>query len=244
MKLIVVNSNSKGNAYALDSGKEILLLEAGCKMEDVKRAIGHRLQDVIGCIITHEHGDHARYAEQYAQNGVNVYGPDSLREKKKFPYGKFTAIPEEKSITIGSFTFVAFENYHDVKIYGYLVRHDDMGTLLFSTDTYKMGIYITGVSHFLIEANYSDELLKKNVWNGNINPKQADRIMLSHMSLEYAIKYLRECEAENAKTIILCHLSERNSNPDDFMRCVTGAFGVPTYVAQKGTIVELNKELI
>ena len=48
MKLIVINSNSSGNAYALDSGSEILLIEAGCKMAEVKRHIFYRLQDVVG----------------------------------------------------------------------------------------------------------------------------------------------------------------------------------------------------
>jgi hypothetical protein len=56
MKLIVVNSNSAGNAYALDSGTEILLLEAGCKMAEVKRSINFRLQDVVGVCVSHSHG--------------------------------------------------------------------------------------------------------------------------------------------------------------------------------------------
>ena len=56
MKLIVVNSNSAGNAYALDSGNEILLLEAGCKMAEVKRNINYRLNDVVGVCVSHSHG--------------------------------------------------------------------------------------------------------------------------------------------------------------------------------------------
>ena len=72
MKLIVVNSNSTGNAYALDSGTEILLLEAGCKIAEVKRAINFRLQNVVGCCVSHCHGDHAKYATEYAKFGVKV----------------------------------------------------------------------------------------------------------------------------------------------------------------------------
>ena len=56
MNLIVINSNSAGNAYALDSGTEILLLEAGCKMAEVKRRINYRLNDVVGVCISHSHG--------------------------------------------------------------------------------------------------------------------------------------------------------------------------------------------
>jgi phosphoribosyl 1,2-cyclic phosphodiesterase len=249
MQLIVINSNSAGNAYALDSGKEILLLEAGCKMADVKRAINFRLADVVGCICTHAHLDHAKYATEYVKFGVNIYGPQDIADKKQFPYGKFTALKAEKTVKIGSFMVAPFANYHDVPIFGYIINHPDCGSILFSTDTYKMGLYVTGIKHYLIEANYSDEFLKQNVWNGSINQKQADRIMLSHMSLEYTIKYLWDCgvggcEKAPTQTITLCHLSERNSDHELFRSKVAGTFGIPVFVAQKGLVVELNKEEI
>ena len=240
MKLIIISSSSAGNAYALDAGNEILLLEAGCKMADVKRAIDFRLQDVVGCICTHVHGDHAKYATEYAKFGVKVCGPQDIADKKQFPYGTYRVLQAERTAHIGDFDVVPFENYHDVPIYGYLIRHKDIGTMLFSSDSYKLGMTLRGVNHFLIEANYSDELLKQNVWNGNINKAQADRIMLSHMSLEYCIDYLKDCEAEkSAKTITLCHLSERNSNQEHFQTAVAGSFGVPTFIAQRGLVINL-----
>jgi hypothetical protein len=55
-RLITVGSNSAGNAYAIDAGGEILLLEAGCKMADVKRQINYRLNDVVGVCVSHSHG--------------------------------------------------------------------------------------------------------------------------------------------------------------------------------------------
>jgi phosphoribosyl 1,2-cyclic phosphodiesterase len=245
MKLIVINSNSTGNAYALDSGSEILLLEAGMKMADVKRAIDFRLADVVGCLVSHEHGDHAKYATEYAKFGVNVYGPQDIADKKQFPYDRYHALTAEKTYHIGSFDVVPFQNYHDVPIFGYLIQQPDMGVALFSTDSYKIGMTLRGIEHFLIEANYEDSLLKENVRNGSVSKAQSDRIMLSHMSLNYCIDYLRDCEAEkSAKTITLCHLSERNSDPAIFRNTVAGAFGVPTYIAQRGTTIELNKDVI
>lgn len=244
MKLIVINSNSTGNAYALDSGKEILLLEAGCKMADVKRAIDFRLQDVVGCIVTHEHGDHAKYAGEYAKFGVDIYGPDALEDKKGFPFGRFHPMKVNSTIKIGDFSVVPFHNFHDVEIYGYLLYHKDMGKFMFSTDTYKIGIYAAGIDHYLIEANYCDDILRENVWSGKVDNKQADRIMLAHMSLQYTVKYLLDCCSTMASTITLCHLSERNSDPKQFRDTVAGAFGVPTFIAAKGVVVGLNKETI
>ena len=245
MKLKVVNSNSSGNSYALDTGEEILLIEAGCKMADVKKAIDYRLADVVGCIVTHEHGDHAKCAVEYARFGVNVYGPEALKGKKDFPYGKFMPLTESITKKIGSFSVTPFVNHHDVPIFGYLIYHKDLGVMLFSTDSYKIDVALTGINHFLIEANYSDAIIKENFKQGKIDKHQVDRIMLSHMSLDYCVKYLRDCQADRtARTITLCHLSERNSNPKMFADRVAGEFGVPTQVAAKGVVVELNKETI
>jgi phosphoribosyl 1,2-cyclic phosphodiesterase len=245
MELKIIGSNSAGNAYALDSGKEILLLEAGMKMADVKRAIDFRLADVVGCVVTHEHGDHAKYATEYAKFGVDVYGPQALEQKKQFPYGKFTVCRDTVTTKIGGFSVCPFVNYHDVEIYGYLIFHRNMGTMLFSTDSYKIDKTFTGINHFLIEANYEDSLLKENVRNGSISKAQSDRIMLSHMSLNYCIEYLRDCEADkSAKTITLCHLSDRNSDPAIFRNTVAGAFGVPTFCATKNLVVDLSKDVL
>ena len=55
-RLIVVGSSSLGNSYALDAGNEILLLEAGCKMAEVKKNINFRMSDVVGVVLSHAHG--------------------------------------------------------------------------------------------------------------------------------------------------------------------------------------------
>lgn len=244
MKLITINSNSAGNAYALDSGKEILLLEAGCKMADVKRAIDFRLQDVVGCCVSHSHGDHSKYATEYAKFGVKVYCNQDVIDKKQFPYERCQQISAGKSYHISSFSVTPFDIAHDVPCLGFLIHHPDLGIMMFVTDTYKIPLYVSRVNHYLIEANYSDAILKDNVWKGKIDKVQADRIMLAHMSLDYTVKYLMECKAEQANTITLCHLSERNSDPDSFKRTVESSLGVPCHIARKGLVVELNKDIV
>lgn len=56
VKIICIGSSSAGNSYALDAGNEILLLEAGCKMAEVKKAINFRIKDVVGVCVSHSHG--------------------------------------------------------------------------------------------------------------------------------------------------------------------------------------------
>lgn len=43
MILKCIDSGSKGNAYALIAKEEILLLEAGCRLMDVKKLLASRL---------------------------------------------------------------------------------------------------------------------------------------------------------------------------------------------------------
>ena len=166
MRLIVVNSNSSGNAYALDSDKEILLLEAGCRLSEVKKAIDYRLKDVVGCLITHNHQDHSKHAVDYAKQGIKVYCNEDIAERKKFPYGTCQVLTDSKTVTIGSFRVVPFKVNHSnndgtpCPSLGYIIHHDDCGTIFFALDSYKFDFGVTGIDHWLIEANYDDRILK------------------------------------------------------------------------------------
>lgn len=244
VRLICIASSSSGNSFALDAGSEILLLEAGIRHSLVTKAIGFRDDKVVGCLISHRHIDHAKYAEEYVSRGVKVYCNQDVKDAKKFPFGTCEVMEIGKTISIGSFRVSALPLHHDVPTYSYLIQHPDMGVAFFALDTYKLDAIINGVDHFIIEANYDDRILKANVEDGKIDRAQANRLMLSHMSVKNTVHYLKECHAEKSRNIILCHLSERNSDPEMFRQTVAGAFGVPTYIAEKGTVVQLNKEVI
>ena len=61
MKLKILGSSSSGNCYILDNGNEALIIEAGIKLLDVKKALGWNIRKVVGCLITHQHNDHSKY---------------------------------------------------------------------------------------------------------------------------------------------------------------------------------------
>lgn len=56
MLLKCINSSSKGNAYALIAENEILLLECGMPLKEVKKAIDYNILKIKGCLLSHEHG--------------------------------------------------------------------------------------------------------------------------------------------------------------------------------------------
>src|SRR4051812_9847252 len=76
MKLIVIGSNSAGNAYILENDQEALLIECGFMFNKIKHALNYKLKKVVGCIVTHEHGDHAKGIHQVLAAGINVYATE------------------------------------------------------------------------------------------------------------------------------------------------------------------------
>ena len=159
MKLIIIGSSSKGNSYALqsDSG-EILLIEAGIPLKEVKRAIGYKTSKVEACLCSHRHSDHAKYIKEYTKAGIIVYSNANVSQH--FPNSVRT-LGCECTHCFGEFSATPFFVKHDEDApnYGYLIRHKEIGTIFFATDCYNLNFVIQGCNTYLAECNYSDKLL-------------------------------------------------------------------------------------
>lgn len=237
MKLIVTGSSSQGNNYALqaDSG-EILLLEAGVPLKEVKRAIGYQTSKVVGCCISHIHGDHCKYAKEYLRAGILVNSNGDVSQKVLGVCQMLEGI----TYHFGGFDITPFSVEHDVKNFGYLVHHPSYGTIFFATDCYNLHFALRGCRTYLAECNYSDKLLKAAIDDGKTPRNQADRVMLSHMSLGHCVSWLHDCEAEkSAKQIVLIHGSARHLNSQEAVSRVQKEFGIPTFYAIKGITINL-----
>lgn len=232
MRLIINGSSSAGNSYILDSGSQFLLIEAGVQINDIMKSIKRRSDKIAGALISHVHGDHACCVPDLLKRGVRVYGNENVADT--YP-GVYTLHREWKKI--GEFYVIPFECAHDVSNYGYIVTHPDMKPLLFGTDTYAYPSIYKGIGNFLVEANYDDSLLQKS----DISQAMRDRLLTSHMSLDYCMRYLEQCEAQKAQNIILVHLSARHSDAAQFKQKVQQAFGVPVVIADKGVNININK---
>ena len=240
MKLIVIGSSSKGNSYALqaESG-EILLLEAGVPLKEVKKAIGYKTEKVVGVLVSHIHGDHCKYIKDYIKACLGVYSNIEVADKH---FGVKNVPTDNMTFWCGDFYVTPFKVEHDVLNYGYLIHHRECGSLFFSTDCYNLKFAIRGCSTYLAECNYDDSLLNKAISEGKTPASQADRVRLSHMSLEHCVSWLQDCEAEkSAKQIVLIHGSSRHLKPELAVNKVQQVIGIPTWYAKKGLEIELRK---
>lgn len=245
MKLIVLGSSSKGNCYILDNGKEALIIEAGVSFKAVAKAINYDVSRIVGCIVTHNHGDHAGHVKEYLGFFIDVYTGkgtiDALNIGLSRSYPK--VISEKETITLGGFTIKPFKTEHDCpEPFGFLINHIETGNILFATDTYYLKYKFDDLSNIMIESNYRLDILYKNLESGATSFKLKDRILESHMEFGTMMNLLRNNDMDNVVNIVLIHLSDMNSNEKEFISDVKKEFaGINIYAAKKNLEIKFNK---
>lgn len=242
MRLIILGSSSKGNCYILSNGKEALIIEAGIRLSEVKKALKFNISVVVGAVVTHEHNDHAGYLKDFVAAGITVLALDEVfKGKGVSETASFTKrITPGKGYKVGAFKIIPFSVRHDVPCVGYLIEHPDMGKLLFVTDTMMLEYTFSGLNHILLEANYADRILSENIENGTVQPFFWERVMKSHMELETTKEILQSNDLSSVRNIVLIHLSSGNSNAKMFTEEVTKVTGKIVYAATKGLELDLS----
>lgn len=146
MILDVINSGSKGNCYILHNNKEALVLECGEPVKMVTEILKGASM-IKGCLITHEHGDHADYTKQYVMRGIPCYstvGTATILADKGKGGGCIITLPIGAVKELGGFIVMPFRTFHDypsvraVEPCGYLISHEETGVVLFATDTHHI----------------------------------------------------------------------------------------------------------
>lgn len=236
-----VGSGSKGNAYALISEKEILFLEAGCRLMDVKKAIGFQIGKVIGCLATHSHKDHIGYAKDFLSAGIKIYTNDETKGLIDYVSGKWLyGMPEMKRFEVGRFSVTPFYVPHNsTPCYAYLIEHVEMGRLLFATDfeylpwTFRK----QRLNHLLVECNHMDD-----VDNADAN---YEHVLRGHSSLSTVLDVVQKNQTPSLRNVVLCHLSHSNADPIQMVAEVrkVAESRVKVFCAEAGLVVEINKEL-
>ena len=239
MQLTVLNSGSTGNGYVLTDGTEALVLECGVPRQDCLAALGWHTSGVAGCLVTHEHGDHAKYVRDYAAL-MPVY--TSCGTAQALQAKNLHTLEPLRTIHLGGFSVRPIPAQHDAaEPFAYLIDHPDMGRLLFATDTYYLRYRVPNLNHLMIECNYSLPLLRANVEAGIVPEAVMQRTLGSHLSLEHLREFLAANDLSQVVQIVLIHLSARNSDTDAFCREIAAQTGKTTTAARKGLQIVLNR---
>lgn len=234
MKLKVLGSSSSGNCYLIEAKNEKLVLDAGINFKEVQKELNFNFTEIKGVLVTHEHMDHLKYAPNFALYGINVYASKGTFEKLNLKGHRFKEVKALEQFKIGNFTILPFDTQHDAaEPLGYLIQYDKTGEkLLYATDTYYIKYRFKRLNYILIECNYNTEIAKENVKNGIINRTRYIRLLESHFSLENVLRFLQANDLSNTKNIILCHLSNDNSNQEIMQKKVYEQTGIQTTIAR------------
>jgi len=229
-----LQSGSAGNSYAIDDGETVLLLEAGIPAAKIAQGYGEWMPRAAGCLITHEHQDHAKGAAGLAGRGVDLYASKGTFQELGGlgrPYRRKELAPLEQ-IQIGSWQVLPFLAEHDAaEPLGFLLYSEPAREkVLFATDTYFIAYRFPGLTAVMVECNYSLALLEENERAGWVHPVLKNRLTRSHLSLESCKEFLAGTDLSRVHDIYLLHLSKQNGDRELFRREIMGVAGVPVTV--------------
>lgn len=240
MVLKVLGSSSQGNCYILENKNEALIIEAGVRFIEVKKALGFDIRKVSGCLITHQHNDHAKYVKAMVESGFPTLALEEVWTAKGVTGSRAYCIERGKGYRFGRFKVLPFDACHDVPCVGYLIDHPETGRIMFLTDSCMCEYVFPGLNQVMIECNYSDAKLVEAINAGRTLPSQRERLMTSHMELNTCKGFLCANDLTNVANIVLLHLSDNNSDEKNFVSEIERQTGKVVYAAHTGLEIELD----
>jgi phosphoribosyl 1,2-cyclic phosphodiesterase len=225
-------SSSKGNCYKITDGETPLLLECGIRYRDIQKALNFQMSDIAGCLISHEHGDHTKSLKDILKAGISVYGSEGTFEALGIQHHRIKPVQAKKQFRIGTWLVLPFDTEHDAaESMGYLLANQKGEKLLFITDSFYCKYRFSGITHLMLECNYSTDILNENIANGSVPAVMKKRLMKSHFSLENVKEFLKANDLSNVQEIWLLHLSNNNSDEEKFKREIMELTGKVVYIA-------------
>jgi len=141
-------------------------------------------------------------------------------------------IKPKQQFKVGTWVILPFETQHDaVEPVGFLLANQAGEKLLYATDTYYIKYRFQSLTHIMIEASYSLDILRSNVENGLVAPELKNRLLRSHFSLENVKECLKANDLSGVREIWLLHLSDNNSDGERFKREIQELTGKPMFIA-------------
>lgn len=243
MKLKIISSSSKGNAYLLENHNEALLIECGVKFDQIKQAARFNLRKIVGCLITHEHLDHCGAVNDVLKSGIEVHATEgTLKAMGVYDHHRAVEIVELIPTHLGGFRVIGFKVVHDAaQPVGFLINHAETGNVLFLTDTVYSPYTFKNLNNVIIEANYCEQVLEKRLEEEKIEKFLRDRVIESHLSIQNCKTLLKANDLSTVNNIVLIHLSDNHSDAERFKTEVSGLTGKTVTIADKGVEIEFNK---
>lgn len=231
-RLQCLGSSSSGNSFILTVGDDKLIIDLGVKWSEILSGLDYDIENVRGCLCSHVHGDHSKSIQNAIYYCLDVFSCQGVKDK----FEDVKVLEPLKVSTIGPFKVVPLPLKHNVENYGFIIYHEGLGKLLYAVDCEAFNYNLIGVNHWLIEANHDEEIILERLLDGNFSRSASEE----HLNINQAIDLLKRNKSEHMRSIILCHLSDGNSNSERFKAMVESEVDFDNvYVASKGLDIKL-----
>lgn len=225
----VIASGSSGNCYKISDQSTSLLIEAGIRFRKIQEAINFKMSDISGCLISHSHLDHCRDTDKVLKVGIDCYLSEDTRKSLGVSGHRVHVYEALKIFEIGTFKILPFPVQHDAENHGFLIQSQNGGKLLFATDTYYLKYRFKGLTHIMIECNYSTDILEANIKDGVTPAQIRNRVLKSHFELENVKKFLLANDLSSVREIYLIHVSGTNGDKERFIEEIKEITGKPVF---------------
>ena len=217
--------SQQGNCYALyDNDGKILLLDLGLARKQTLKGIDFNVSDVVGAVVSHGHGDHARAVKNFENMGVHVF--------KRWAHEDIT-----DRVTFGGFKAISFHLPHNgTDNYGFYIKADGQKILYLTDFEYcKYNFKSLQVNHIICECNYQQELVSRDLAN-------YEHKIRGHCSLETCKSFIDANKTSALRTVILCHMGQETTIAEECLSEVQNVVGdgVKCVCAAAGETVELS----
>lgn len=222
MRAFSLQSGSNGNCIYVETGGVRLLFDAGINGVQAEKKLSARgcsMSDIDAVIISHDHGDHVRYAGIFQRKyGLPLYVTAKTLDTaaKRHPIGKLHDVRHFCSggvMEFGSVSVHSIPTPHDSADGSVFVISSGGKRLGIMTDLGHvfdgLGDVVSTLDAVFIESNYDPDMLAKGPYTAFL--KKRIRGPEGHLSNAEAAELLQDASARRLKWACLAHLSEQNN---------------------------------
>ena len=236
MRFASLASGSSGNCLVAEGGGTVVMLDCGLALTEAERRLaraGLEPSQVKALLVTHEHGDHAGGAFDFAAaHRVTVYLTHgtlaALKAEGKVVDGVRVAIVNgRESLRVDGMQVLPFTVPHDAREPVQYVLSDGAAKLGVLTDigtsTAHVERTLSGLDALVLECNYDRDML----WNGAYPKWLKERIAgpFGHLDNRDSERLLAAVERSRLKHVIGAHLSQQNNRPELVRAALARAMG-------------------
>ena len=236
MRFASLGSGSSGNCLVAEASGTVVLVDCGLVLTETERRLerlGLAPSAINALLITHEHGDHACGAFEFAAaHRVTVYLTHGTLAALKAEGKVLDGVPlcivnGRQSFFVDGIQLLPFTVPHDAREPVQFVLSDGAARLGVLTDvgisTPHVEKVLGGLDALVLECNYDYDLL----WNGSYPRWLKERIAgpFGHLDNRESERLLAALDRSRLKHVIGAHLSRENNRPQLARAALARAMG-------------------